>query len=66
MFREFLLVAVCVGMVSGPPAKAEELMPLQEFLRSNPTPSSDHSTLYVLSRCTALFTVLTGAIAESW
>ena len=59
MFREFLLVAVSVGMVSGPPAKAEELMPLQEFLRSKPTPISDNSFLYVYSRCTALFTMLT-------
>ena len=59
MFRKFFLVAACVGMVSGPPAKAEELVPLQEFLRSNPTPISDNSFLYIYSRCTSLFTMLT-------
>ncbi len=59
MFRKFLLVAVFVGMFSGPPAKAEELMPLQEFLLSRPTPISNNSFLYVYSRCTALFTMLT-------
>ena len=59
MFRKFFLVAACVGMVSGPPAKAEELVPLQEFLLSIPTPISDNSFLYIYSRCTSLFTMLT-------
>ncbi len=64
MFRKFLLVAVCVGMASGPPAKAENLIPLQEFLLSKPTPISDNSFLYIYSRCTALFTMLTAFAPE--
>ena len=59
MFRKLLLLAVYIWMFSGPPANAEELMPLREFLRTNPTPSGNDSKLYVFYRCTALFTVLT-------
>ena len=58
MFRKFFLLAACVGLVSGSPAKAEELVSLEEYLRSKPTPISDNSYLYVYSRCTALFTML--------
>ena len=54
-----IILAVLVGvLVSGPAAKAEEMTPLQEFLRSNPTSGNDHSALYIFYRCTALFTVL--------
>ena len=59
MFRKFIFLAACVGLVSGSAAKAEELVPLQKFLLSNSTPISDNSFLYVYSRCTALFTMLT-------
>ena len=58
MFRKFFIVAACVGMVNGPPAKADDLVSLEEYLRSKPTPISDNSSLYVYSRCTALFTML--------
>ncbi len=59
MFRKFFLLVACVGMVIGPPAKADDLVSLEEYLRSKPTPISDNSFLYVYSRCTALFTMLT-------
>jgi len=53
------LIAAVIGvLVSGQAAKAEEMTPLQEFLRSNPTSGNDDSALYILYRCTALFTVM--------
>ena len=56
---KILLASVCaIVLVSGLGAKAEEMMSLQEFLRSNPTSGNDNSSLYVLYRCTALMTVL--------
>ena len=46
-------------LVSGTAAKAEEMVTLQEFLRTHPPLEDDNSRLYVFYRCTSLMTMMT-------